>query len=210
MHRGIFEDYQINNFSPSAEPWERNRPRPRRAVDALRRIVPLFGWLSQYNFTLFTQDLFAGVTLSMFLIPQGLAYSSLCHLPPVNGLYVCVYPAIVYAIFGTSRQISVGPEAVSSMLLGSFALRVADLNNISKSSHHLVKINFILLLLEGAILVMLGLLKLGLLDSVLIRAVVTGMIMAVGSVRSLALGQTHFNDNPNTPDYQRSSTNQIP
>lgn len=146
-----------------------------------KKAFPLLKWLSKYSSRALLQDLIAGLTLSLFLIPQGLAYSSLVpKMPVVNGLFVCILPAIVYACFGGSAQMSVGPESVSAMLLGSFALKVCTDVGLEETKENMMSIVFMLLLLEGITLVILGVMKLGFLDSVLIRSVMTGMIMAVG------------------------------
>lgn len=147
----------------------------------LKKALPLCRWLQNYSFHTMLSDLIAGLTLSLFLIPQGLAYSSLVpRMPVVNGLFVCILPAIIYAFFGGSAQISVGPESVSAMLLGSFTLKVCIDQGLEDTKENMMSIVFMLLLLEGITLVVLGVMKLGFLDSVLIRSVMTGMIMAVG------------------------------
>jgi SulP family sulfate permease len=79
-------------------------------------------------------DLIAGITIGIMLIPQGmiiftsnylifaiigLAYSSLVMMPAINGLYTACFPVIIYVLFGTSKQLSIGPESVLSILVGT-------------------------------------------------------------------------------------------
>lgn len=66
----------------------------------------------------------AGIVVSVVAVPQGLAYSILADLPAVMGLYTSAVPPLVYAFFGTSRQLSVGPVAIVSMFIPSIAVQV--------------------------------------------------------------------------------------
>ena len=80
-------------------------------------MVPLSQWLPEYSAENFAGDLSAGLTVWIFLIPQGMAYSLLAGMPPVYGLYTSTIPLYIYAVFGTSRQLSLGPMAITSLLL---------------------------------------------------------------------------------------------
>lgn len=63
-------------------------------------------------------DFWAGITVALTLIPQGLAYAQLANLPPINGLYAAIIPSACYTFFGSSLQLAVGPVAVISLLTG--------------------------------------------------------------------------------------------
>jgi len=104
----------------------------------------------------------------------------MANIPVQNGLYVCMLPPIIYAIVGGSAQMSVGPESVSAMLLGSFTLQIVSQLNEEITQEHMAVAGFVLLVMEGIILVLLGVFRQGYLDCVLIRGVMTGLIMAVG------------------------------
>ncbi len=78
----------------------------------LDRYIPITDWLRDYNSSYFKKDLRAGLTVGILLIPQSMAYAMLAGLPPVYGLYASVVPLAIYAIFGTSRQLGVGPVAI--------------------------------------------------------------------------------------------------
>lgn len=82
----------------------------------LHRTVPITAWLPRYDRRNLHGDLIAGVTISALLVPQGLAYALLAGLPPQVGLYASIVPVVVYAIFGTSRQLAVGPVAIVSLM----------------------------------------------------------------------------------------------
>ena len=74
----------------------------------MKRYFPILNWLPGYTKEQFKGDLPAGITVGIILIPQGMAYAMLAGLEPIYGLYAAVFPQIVYAILGTSRQLAVG------------------------------------------------------------------------------------------------------
>jgi len=81
------------------------------------RFIPIVETLRDYDKDTFRGDLIAGVTVAIMLIPQGMAYAVLAGLPPVYGLYASIVPILVYALFGTSRQLGFGPVALLSLLI---------------------------------------------------------------------------------------------
>ncbi len=83
---------------------------------AFRRYLPVFDWGRNYNKDSFSNDMIAAVIVTIMLIPQSLAYALLAGLPPEMGLYASILPIILYAIFGTSRALAVGPVAVVSLM----------------------------------------------------------------------------------------------
>jgi SulP family sulfate permease len=86
---------------------------------SLQRIFPILQWLPNYQKAWLKGDINAGLTIGILLIPQGMAYAAIAGLPPVYGLYTSIFPLIVYSIFGTSRQLAVGPVAMLSLLTAS-------------------------------------------------------------------------------------------
>ncbi|KAF8964862.1 hypothetical protein BGZ46_000705 [Entomortierella lignicola] len=97
-------------------------------VRFIQKKVPMLTWLvcnPGYRWKEdLTQDIFAGATISTVIIPQSMAYAMLASLPPVHGLYTSLVPTILYAILGTSRHMSTGTFAITSLLLGQFAHKV--------------------------------------------------------------------------------------
>ncbi|HBX38487.1 MAG TPA: sodium-independent anion transporter, partial [Pseudohongiella sp.] len=77
----------------------------------MNRYLPILNWGRQYRAAQFTDDLLAAVIVTVMLVPQSLAYALLAGLPPEMGLYASIFPLMVYAVFGTSRALSVGPVA---------------------------------------------------------------------------------------------------
>jgi len=81
--------------------------------------VPLRESLSSYNWQLFNSDIFAGIITAILLIPQGMAYALLAGLPVEVGIYTSLLPAVMYALFGTSRILSVGPVSIAAIMVAS-------------------------------------------------------------------------------------------
>ncbi len=82
-------------------------------------IFPVVKWARYYNKNWLRPDILAGITVVAFTIPEAIAYSSLAGLPPEAGLYSAMIGLLVYVIFGTSRQLSMGPTSALSILIGS-------------------------------------------------------------------------------------------
>ena len=83
-------------------------------MNLFKKYIPILSWLPSYNKAALSGDLSAGLTVGVMLIPQGIAYAMIAGLPPIYGLYTAMTPQVIYALFGTSRQLSVGPTAMDS------------------------------------------------------------------------------------------------
>lgn len=120
--------------------------------------------------------------MALLLIPQSLSYASgLAKLEPIIGLYTCFVPLILYGILGTSRQISVGPEALISLLVGN-AITQTSVPGVPVGMEERLHQAILLSFMVGVITLFLGLLRFGFLDSVLSRALLRGFITAVACV----------------------------
>ena len=84
-----------------------------------RAVFPPTQWLASYRTQWLAADAVAGVTLAAYAIPVSLAYASLAGLPPQYGIYCYLLGGLFYALFGTSRQLAVGPTSAISMLVGT-------------------------------------------------------------------------------------------
>ena len=87
--------------------------------------LPILDWGRRYDRSVLTSDLLAALIVTIMLIPQSLAYAMLAGLPPEVGLYASILPLVAYALFGTSRTLSVGPVAVVSLMTASAVGEVA-------------------------------------------------------------------------------------
>jgi SulP family sulfate permease len=84
-----------------------------------RALFPPAQWLLLYRTSWLRHDVVAGITLAAYAIPVSLAYASLAGLPPQYGIYCYLVGGIAYALFGSSRQLAVGPTSAISMLVGT-------------------------------------------------------------------------------------------
>ncbi|NQX93718.1 MAG: sulfate permease [Erythrobacter sp.] len=141
----------------------------------LSRYVPNLDWGREYDRATLTNDILAAVIVTIMLIPQSLAYAMLAGLPPVMGLYASILPLVLYALFGTSRTLAVGPVAVISLMTASAAGSVA----VQGTAEYL-EAAITLAMLSGVMLAVLGLMRAGFLSNLLSHPVISGFITASG------------------------------
>ncbi|XP_035198363.1 sodium-independent sulfate anion transporter isoform X2 [Oxyura jamaicensis] len=103
--------------------WARGPPEPRRRcwLRAVRRRLPVLGWLPRYSPGWLQLDLIAGVTVGLTVVPQALAYAEVAGLPPQYGLYSSFVGCFVYCFLGTAKDVTLGPTAIMSLLVSSYA-----------------------------------------------------------------------------------------
>lgn len=141
----------------------------------LAQYLPILDWGRRYDRGQFTGDMVAAVIVTIMLIPQSLAYALLAGMPPEAGIYASIAPIVLYAIFGTSRALAVGPVAVVSLMTA------AAVGNIAQSgTAGYVTAALTLAFLSGAMLLALGLFRLGFLANFLSHPVIAGFITASG------------------------------
>lgn len=144
-------------------------------LNQLQKVLPILTWGRSYTRHTFVNDFVAALIVTIMLIPQSLAYAMLAGLPPQVGLYASILPLIVYAIFGTSRTLAVGPVAIISLMTLAAASHVAVVG-----TEDFIKATLILAVLSGLILLVMGVLRLGFLANFLSHPVVSGFITASG------------------------------
>lgn len=140
-----------------------------------RKYLPILDWGRSYNRNAFSNDMVAALIVTIMLIPQSLAYALLAGLPPEAGIYASIAPIILYAIFGTSRALAVGPVAVVSLLTASAVGQVAEQGTAGYAVAALT-----LAFLSGGFLLLLGVMRLGFLANFLSHPVISGFITASG------------------------------
>ncbi|CBV42589.1 SulP family inorganic anion transporter [Halomonas elongata] len=141
----------------------------------LKKYLPILTWLPHYTRRLFGADLLAGVIVTIMVIPQSLAYAILAGLPAVVGLYASILPLLAYTLLGTSRTLAVGPVAIIALMTGAALSGVAP-----PGSPAYLEAALTLSLLSGAMLTVMGILRLGFFANFLSHPVIGGFLSASG------------------------------
>jgi len=147
----------------------------------LARLLPALSWAANYNRGILGGDLLAAVIVTIMLIPQSLAYALLAGLPAEMGLYASILPLVAYALFGTSRTLSVGPVAVVSLMTATAIGKVAAVGSIDYATAAIA-----MAMMSGLILLAMGVLRFGFLANWLSHPVVSGFISASGIIIALS------------------------
>ena len=135
----------------------------------LTAFLPVLGWLKTYTRQDFNSDLFAGIITAILLVPQGIAYAILAGLPPQLGLYASILPPVLYALFGTSRTLSVGPVSIAAIMIAS-ALNAPEISALGNP----VQSALILSAESGLIMLLMALMRMGGLVNFISHPVLTG------------------------------------
>jgi SulP family sulfate permease len=135
----------------------------------LTQLFPIIDWLKSYTRQEFNNDLFAGVITAILLVPQGIAYAILAGLPPQLGLYASILPPVLYALFGTSRTLSVGPVSIAAIMIAS-ALSAPEISALGRP----VQSALILSAESGIIMLVMAMLRMGGLVNFISHPVLTG------------------------------------
>ncbi|WP_421858813.1 SulP family inorganic anion transporter [Oricola sp.] len=146
------------------------------------RYIPILDWGRRYDRSAFSDDALAALIVTIMLVPQSLAYALLAGLPAQMGIYASIVPIILYAIFGTSRALAVGPVAVVSLMTATAVGSIAQ-----QGSAEYITAAITLAFLSGLFLLALGFLRLGFLANFLSHPVIAGFITASGIL--IATGQ---------------------
>lgn len=147
-----------------------------------RDFLPIAGQLRSYDRTWLRGDLIAGVTVAALIVPKNLGYAGIAGIPLQNGLYAAAAGAIVYAIFGTCRQISMGPSSGLAAVAAS-AVLAAGITGEQDVASFVAGIT----LASGVLFLLLAILKMGWIAQFLSRAVVTGFLF--GAAIDVVIGE---------------------
>lgn len=144
-------------------------------------MLPIFEWLPSYKKNELKGDMWAGITVGIMLIPQGMAYAMIAGLPPIYGLYAAFIPQIIYSIFGTSRQLSVAPVAMISLLIGAGISEFA-----AQGSEAYIKMAILLAMIVGVLQLLFGLFRMGFLVNFLSQPVISGYTSSAAIIIGLS------------------------
>ncbi|KAM0010043.1 putative SLC26A/SulP transporter, STAS domain, sulfate anion transporter, STAS domain superfamily [Helianthus debilis subsp. tardiflorus] len=156
-----------------------------KVIDWIEMFIPCSRWIRTYNWRQYLQpDLVSGVTVGIMLVPQSMSYAKLAGLQPIYGLYTGLVPIFVYSVFGSSRQLAVGPVALVSLLVSNV------LGNFDSSGELYTELAILLSLMVGILECTMGLLRLGWLIRFISHSVISGFTTASAVV--IALSQAKY------------------
>ena len=121
------------------------------------------------------KDLLAGITVSAVLIPESMTYAAMAGLPPIYGLYASVTPLIIYAIFGSSPHVAIGPVAVVCMMIKIAIAKHATTHSV----HERIELACILSMMIGTFCLVLSLLRMGFIENIFSIPALRGFLSAV-------------------------------
>jgi len=162
------------------------------AKDRLSSVFPMLKWLSTYDWRkcLFT-DVVAGLTVGIMVVPQSMSYAKLAGLPVQVGLYSSLVPIYAYAVFGSSRQLAVGPVALVSLLLSTGLTMILESEGVTPDNTENYEAIYATMALQisflvGVCYIVMGLLRLGFVTIFLSHAVVSGFTSAAAIIIGLS------------------------
>ncbi len=136
--------------------------------------LPGLAALSQYDRAWFRHDLVAGVSVAAVAIPIAIAYSQLAGVPPVHGLYASILPLVAYALFGTSRQLIMAPDAATCAIVAAVVVPLAG-----SDPTRYVSLTMTLAMVTGLVCIAAGVLRLGFMTNFLARPILTGYLNGI-------------------------------
>lgn len=149
---------------------------------SLQKILPILSWMPSYKKKWLKGDIIAGLTVGVMLVPQAMAYAMIAGLPPIYGLYAAVVPPLIYFLFGSSRNISIGPVAIDSLIVASGISVFAAVG-----TEKFIALAILLSFMVGVFQLLFGIFKLGFLVNFLSKPVISGFTS--GAAIIIALGQ---------------------
>ncbi|CAF3150050.1 unnamed protein product [Rotaria socialis] len=181
----LVTDHEYFEPYPTVKHWLKKKINiPKQTIkDYFLAYLPFLDWISRYNLAWFSGDLIAGLTVGAIVIPQGMAYAGLAKLAPQFGLYSSFIGVMIYWFFATSKDISIGPVAVVSVLTGS----VVDGVRRDHPEYEAHVIASALALISGCIISALGIFRFGfIVDFIPLPALAAFM---TGSALNILMGQ---------------------
>ncbi|KAJ3090601.1 Solute carrier 26 [Quaeritorhiza haematococci] len=150
-----------------------------KAKKVVRSAFPIVDqFMSGYDLKLFLADFSAAITVAFVLVPQAIAYSGLARIEPIRALVSAVWPVIIYAMFGGSKQLSAGPEALTSVLVGAAVISEQKIHENANPA----AIAGLLTLLVGILCLFLSVIKAGFVDNILSGYMLTGFVAGVANL----------------------------
>ncbi len=154
---------------------------PQRVWAAFRKAFYIAEWLPDYTSGTLRADALAGLTVGVMLIPQSMAYAVIAGLPPTYGLYAGLVPLLIYPLFGSSRQLALGPVAIDMLIVGAGIGAVAQ-----AGTERYVMLTILLTAMVGIMQIAMGVMQLGFVANLLSRPVIAGLTSAAALIISMS------------------------
>ena len=154
------------------------------STSGFRRYVPLLDWLPRYDRGFLTRDVLAGLTVWALVVPESMAYASIAGVPVQYGLYAVPLALVGYVVFGSCRQLFVGPSATVASIS---AVAVAAASTSATNQSQFIALTAALALMVGVIYILLGLARMGFVARFFAKPVLDGFIIGLGLY--IAVGQ---------------------
>ena len=151
------------------------------APTGIARILPIVHWLPRYDRTWLRADLVAGIAVAALVVPKSLGYAGIANVPIQHGLYAAAAGAILYALFGTAKQIATGPSSALAAVAGS-AVLLSGLGD-EDAVALVAAISFI----TGLLFLLLAIFRMGWISQFLSKAVITGFLF--GAAIEVVVGE---------------------
>ncbi|KAJ3111723.1 hypothetical protein HK098_008343, partial [Nowakowskiella sp. JEL0407] len=166
-----FDSTEVRGYGSQSKSELKNFPK--YVKDYLVSLFPLFQWIGRYNLTWFTGDIIAALTVGLLILPQALAQAKIATLPSEYGLYTGFVGLVVYSLFATSKDATLGPTAVLSLLTSQL---LASANTDAKGNDIYPKTTFAITLafFTGVYQLIIGLLRIGFLANYIPSTVIQG------------------------------------
>ncbi|XP_039036098.1 probable sulfate transporter 4.2 [Hibiscus syriacus] len=183
---GNSSSYSSSFWSDSLFSGVRGKIKRMTLIDWIEMFLPCCRWIRTYRWREYFQvDLMAGTTVGIMLVPQAMSYAKLAGLDPIYGLYSGFVPIFIYAIFGSSRQLAIGPVALVSLLVSNVLSKITD-----SSDALYTELAILLALMVGILECIMGLLRLGWLIRFISHSVISGFTTVSAIV--IALSQAKY------------------
>jgi high affinity sulfate transporter 1 len=140
----------------------------------LGQIAPGLDAFSRYEVSWLPSDIAAGLSVAAVALPVGIAYADLAGVPPIIGIYASIFPLFAYALFGSSRQLMIGPDAATCMMLAAALGPLAG-----GDAERYLALVIIMTLIIGLVCIIMGLARLGFIASFLSRPILVGYLNGI-------------------------------
>jgi len=196
-----------STHAPHLNFWEKRRSQfkdevsTRSACDWISSFIPMVKWIREYDVKgTLVQDVIAGLTVGVMVVPQSMSYAKLAGLPVEYGLYSALVPVYAYALFGSSRQLAVGPVALLSLMVSTGLTSIIDpkgeleasggieANEEAQALYQTLAIQASFLM--GVVYIIMGVLRLGFVTIFLSHAVVSGF--TTGAAVIIGMSQVKY------------------